>query len=235
MHYLNENNKIYVYGMPVLDSRMYILINDQDGKEALIIDPVISEDALPVLHTLSHATVLLTHSHYDHISGMNWLRGQVECTLLCSECCAQKLTDPHKNLAAFAAILVMDKTEEEQKLFQSIMEQDYTCQADETYPKETCFPFGSYLAELTHTPGHSECSQCIRLTTSKKGLAPEIVFTGDSLVNGHDIITRLPGGSKKDYKAVTKPYLDALAEDTLIMPGHGGWGQKKELVKPSDR
>lgn len=108
-------------------------------------------------------------------------------------------------------------------------ELDYTCQSDKTFASEISFPFGSYQVEITHTPGHSDCSQCIRLTTSQQGLTPEIVFTGDSLVNGHKIITRLPQGSKKDYIAVTKPYLEAISEDTLIMPGHGDWDLKKQF------
>lgn len=228
-HYNDKNTKIFVYSMPVLDSRMYIVINDLNPKEALIIDPLISKDATSVLDTLSHALVLFTHSHYDHISGMNWLRQKVNSTLLCSECCGNKIQNPHKNLAAFSNILIIDKTEEEQALCMDFFELDYTCQADRTFKSETSFPFGSYQVEITHTPGHSDCSQCIRLTTSQQELTPEIIFTGDSLVNGHKIITRLPQGSKKDYIAITKPYLEALSKDALIMPGHGDWDLKEKF------
>ena len=228
-HYTTQNTKIFVYSMPALDSRMYIMKNDQNPKEALIIDPFISDEAISVLETLTHALVLLTHSHYDHISGMNWLREIVSCTLLCSECCGNKIQDPHKNLAAFSNILIMDKIEEEKALCMDFFELDYSCQPDKTFESDISFPFGSYQVDITHTPGHSDCSQCIRLTTSQQGMTPEIVFTGDSLVNGHKIITRLPQGSKKDYIAVTKPYLEALSEDTLIMPGHGDWDLKKQF------
>lgn len=55
MHYIKDNTKIYVYSMPILDSRMYIIINDENEKEALIIDPLISEEAFTILSTLSHA------------------------------------------------------------------------------------------------------------------------------------------------------------------------------------
>lgn len=226
MHYIKDNTKIYVYSMPILDSRMYIILNDKNENEALIIDPHISEEALTVLRTLSHATVLLTHSHYDHISGMNWLREQVHCTLLCSECCAEKIISPHKNLAAFSSVLIMGKTEEEQAQCMQFFELDFTCDADETFDREISFTFGSYQITITHTPGHSECSQCICLVNSKKRLTPQIVFTGDSLVNGYDTITRLPGGSKRDFNAITKPYLDSLSDDTIIMPGHGDWALK---------
>lgn len=229
MHYYNGNTQIYTYAMPVLDSRMYILMNDKNKQDALIIDPLISEDALPVINTLSHTTILLTHSHYDHISGVNWLRQNVECKLYCSEICAKKIEDPHKNLSAFSAALIMGKTEQEQAECMEFFDLNYSCHADSTYEKEISFDFGSYHVETIYTPGHSDCSQCIRLTTTKKGLAPVIIFTGDSLVNGHEIITRLPGGSKKDYLAITKPFLDRIAEDTLIMPGHGDWGRKEQM------
>jgi len=230
MHYLKENTKIYVYAMPVLDSRMYIIIHDKTEQEALIIDPLICDEAVPVLKNLSHATILLTHSHYDHISGVNWLRNQVNTTVLCSETCAKKITDSHENLAAFSTVLVMGKSEKEQELASEFMELDYTCRADETFKEETSFEFGSYHVDIIHTPGHSECSQCIKLTTKEQGLTPEIVFTGDSLVNGHDVITRLPGGSKRDYKKITKPFLDTIADDVVIMPGHGDWDFKKILA-----
>lgn len=231
MHYTDQNTQIYVFAMPVLDSRMYIMINDENDREALIIDPLFSEEASSVLKRLEKAAILLTHSHYDHISGVNWLREQLACTLLCSDVCAKKIADCHENFSAFSSVLVINKTEEEQARCRDFFEEDYTCRADIVYGKETSFAFGSYRVETIPTPGHSECSQCIRLSTDKKGLTPEIIFTGDSLVNGHDVITRLPGGSRRDYLAITKPYLEHIAPDAIIMPGHGDWGKKADLTR----
>lgn len=229
-HYIYNSNKIYVYAMPVLDSRMYIIINDKDEKNALIIDPLYSEDAVSTIQKLEHATILLTHSHYDHISGVNWVRKLTDCTLYCSKICAVKICDSHKNLAAFSSTLIIGKTEEEQAQCMEFFDLNYTCQADKTFGKETSFHFGNYRVDIIHTPGHSDCSQCIQLTTDKRGLTPIIVFTGDSLVNGHEVITRLPSGSKKDYINITKPYLDSLADNVLIMPGHGDWGKQSDLT-----
>ena len=143
--------------MPVLDSRMYIMINDLDQKEALIIDPLKSEEALSILNTLTHAVVLFTHSHYDHISGMNWLRDQVSCTLLCSVCCGNKIGDPHQNLAAFSNILIMDKTEEEQALCMDFFELDYICQAD------------TFLSAATRlgSPTHQDTPTAVNVSASQ--------------------------------------------------------------------
>lgn len=50
MHYIKDNTKIYVYSMPILDSRMYIILNDKNENEALIIDPTFQRK-----HLLSYA------------------------------------------------------------------------------------------------------------------------------------------------------------------------------------
>ena len=47
------------------------------------------------------------------------------------------------------------------------------------------------------------------------------MFTGDTIVDGKRIITKLPGGSRKDYAEITKPYLESLDLDIIVFPGHG--------------
>ncbi|MCH5266298.1 MAG: MBL fold metallo-hydrolase [Lachnospiraceae bacterium] len=224
-HFQQHTLHIHSFAMPVLDSRMYLISQPEKTEELLIIDPLESDEAIPLFKQYTKATILLTHSHYDHISGVNWLRTQLPCTLISSPVCAQKITHPDKNLAAFSYALVMDKTEEEQKQAAEIMDFHYRCEADRIVQTPFTFVFGDFKVHILPTPGHSDCSQCIELTTDIEALPSRIVFTGDSLVNGHDTITRLPSGSKKDYNAITKPYLMSLPKDTLIMPGHGDWGE----------
>ena len=57
----------------------------------------------------------------------------------------------------------------------------------------------------------------------------KLLFSGDNLVEGAGVICRFPGGSKKDYAAVTRPMLEALPDDVFICPGHGEPGQLGEL------
>ena len=47
------------------------------------------------------------------------------------------------------------------------------------------------------------------------------MFSGDTLVTGHDTILRLPGGSKKDFAEKTLPFLHSLDRELLVYPGHG--------------
>ena len=72
------------------------------------------------------------------------------------------------------------------------------------------------------TPGHSPGSICILIND-------KYIFSGDSLVDGNKVITRLPGGSRKDYNQITKPFLEGLSEDSIIFPGHGQEGCIKDF------
>ena len=75
---------------------MYLLIS---GREALVIDPCLSAAALQLLgdRRVTHATVIPTHEHYDHISGVNRLRDNLACTLIASAPCAIGISDPRLN------------------------------------------------------------------------------------------------------------------------------------------
>ena len=244
--------QIEIYPMPVLDSRMYIVFNKKAPDELLIIDPinpVVGEHwkDSSLIRQASNIHVFLTHAHFDHICGVNLLRTLGAVTVYASQTCADKISDSHKNLSAFTAALVMDKSEEDQNYCKDHFDFSYTCKADIIYETEYTLHWGSYTLQTICTPGHSDCSQCIILTkndpaetehtnnpsygTSSSDLpeTPMIVFTGDSLVNGHEVITRLPSGSKKDYQEYALPFLKKLPDNTAIMPGHGQWATKREL------
>ena len=67
---------------------------------------------------------------------------------------------------------------------------------------------------MTSTPGHSEGSSCYNLFG-------QMVFTGDSLLQNNAAILRFPESNKEDYYHITRPFLQSLPIDTIIMPGHG--------------
>ncbi|MBO4396659.1 MAG: MBL fold metallo-hydrolase, partial [Eubacterium sp.] len=55
------------------------------------------------------------------------------------------------------------------------------------------------------------------------------VFTGDSLVNGHDTITRFPTGNKRVFREETEPYIMSLPDNIVIFPGHGDPARLSEI------
>lgn len=196
-----------------LDSRMYCLIENQS---AIIIDPCVDESLKKVLEQkeITKILVLLTHEHYDHISGVNWIRDIcLDTHVFCSCGCARNLRHPEDNLSAFSEVLLMDM-ERENNSFNGLNFQPYSCEADETFEGEYEFIWQGHKIFLKETPGHSKGSICILVDE-------KILFSGDTLVTGHETILRLPGGSKKDFANITLPYLESLEREIMVYPGHG--------------
>ncbi|QKS47915.1 MBL fold metallo-hydrolase (plasmid) [Paenibacillus cellulosilyticus] len=195
-----------------------MLSNDK----ALIIDPCVNADALQLLkdNNIKDVTILPTHEHYDHISGINWMRDNVDCRVIAIDQCAQNMLDPRKNASAYFDALLFFYTSET-KLPEARV-QPYRCKSDETFNDYKCFEWENHNIEIIHAPGHSDGSVCIRIDD-------KFVFTGDSLIKGKSTITRLPGGSKKKYSEITVPFLKSLPIDCVIFPGHGEPGYMHEF------
>jgi hydroxyacylglutathione hydrolase len=211
--------ELFNYSFAPVDSNMYVVISNN---KALIIDPCVNADALQLLknNNISEPIVLLTHEHYDHISGINWLRGNIGCRVIAIEQCALSLPEPKRNFSShFEAILPFFSSGSE---IENVKIEPYSCNADETFQDHTCFVWENHKIEIIHAPGHSNGSVCIIIDDI-------FVFTGDSLIKGKQTITRLPGGSKKKYAEITVPLLRLLPKDSVIFPGHGPAGYIHEF------
>lgn len=204
---------VYRFSMPVIDSSMYLV---PAGESCLVVDPCISQEAEALLEKLEilECLVLLTHEHYDHISGVNRLRELLPCQVVCTESCGGRIGDPRKNCAAYSAALVVAKSEEEQAQFLRIVDTEYTCQTDRTYSGHMELWWQDLTLTLRETPGHSPGSQIIEIER-------RWYFTGDSLIPDEKVITRFPGGSRKAYKEITQPLLEAIPPGSILFPGHG--------------
>jgi hydroxyacylglutathione hydrolase len=74
---------------------------------------------------------------------------------------------------------------------------------------------GALVADVIHTPGHTEGSVCLYFPAEKKLLA------GDTLFAGSIGRTDLPGGSfEKIIHSIHEKVL-ALPDETIVIPGHG--------------
>ena len=71
---------------------------------------------------------------------------------------------------------------------------------------------GETVIEVIHTPGHSPGSVCL--------LCDNLVFTGDTLFVGGVGRTDLPGGSYEELVKSIRTRLFALADETIVLPGH---------------
>lgn len=196
------------------NSNMYVIA---ENGSALIIDPNISEGALQYLQSreVSEITVLLTHEHYDHTSGLNWLCGNFRSTVICHEETALSLSKGRNNRPiVIASTRQAAMSTEVLKDFVRSLPQGYLYDADITFSQQYDFVWEDHKIRTVSCPGHSKGSCCIEIDDN-------IVATGDSLILNTPVITRFPGGSKEQYESITVPYLREIDNDTMILPGHG--------------
>jgi glyoxylase-like metal-dependent hydrolase (beta-lactamase superfamily II) len=212
---------IQIYSFYPIDSRMYILV---EGEKALIVDPCVDDTAMDFLkkNKVSDVLVILTHEHYDHISGVSWLREQFSSVCVtCSSKCAEAIPEPTRNLSYFWEVLFVGKDEKTREYVNNMNIQPYSCQANQTFEGSMDISWEGHTLRCQETPGHSPGSICILMDE-------KFLFSGDTLVTGFATITRLPGGSKKDYKNITIPYLQTLASEIVVYPGHGDCQKLRE-------
>lgn len=202
------------YVFPYANSNMYII---SENNSALVIDPNISEEALKYLKSVGaeKLTVLLTHEHYDHTSGLTWLASHFTCTVICQENTAISLKTGRNNRPIIIASNRMDKLSSDQvKQLVSTLPHGYHYDADITFSDEYRFSWENHNIHMVSCRGHSLGSCCIEIDN-------DTVATGDSLILNTPVITRFIGGSEEEYLKFTQPYLQKINDDTLILPGHG--------------
>jgi glyoxylase-like metal-dependent hydrolase (beta-lactamase superfamily II) len=86
---------------------------------------------------------------------------------------------------------------------------------DQTIGNADTVKAGSLVANILHTPGHTEGSVCLYFPAEKKLIA------GDTLFAGSIGRTDLPGGSFDKIIASLHEKLMTLPDDTIVIPGHG--------------
>lgn len=190
----------------LLDSNMYLL---REGDAMLAIDPCRNVSPPPGLRV---EKILLTHEHYDHISGVNEWKTATGAPLLCTAVCAEGIADPKKNLARIFPVFCQLQTWIK---LETIPETDlgYTCSADETFADSLTFDWRGHRVEMFVLPGHSPGGCGILVD----GIA---FFSGDSLLQDDHVELRLPGGNRTEWEQVSLPRLAALPDGITVYPGH---------------
>ena len=125
-------------------------------------------------------------------------------------------------MAKFYEALFMDMTPEQRLEGIKLQDTDYRCMADKTFAEELRFDWNGHMVHMQRAPGHARGGNLIWLDE-------KILFTGDNLVEGTGVILRFPGGSKREYAAITRPMLETVQEDTFVFPGHGEPGEMRDL------
>lgn len=203
------SEEIYSFQWDWIDSNMYLIICDD---EALVVDPVDTDEAKQFMKkaNVKSVLVLITHEHFDHISGVNWLRDNFDTKVCCQKFCAERISSAKTNLSDKSEVISMFNKKFENNRYI----EPFECKADIIYADEYNFAWHNLNIRIISTPGHSPGSVCIFCNN-------KFAFTGDTLLK-YPIITRFPGGSRKVYDDITIPILKKYADLNLVaFPGHG--------------
>ena len=89
-------------------SNMFTILT---GNEAVVFDPNEDEDLLELFKEkeIEKVHILLTHGHYDHISGVMWLKEHTNATVYCQEKCAERLANKKRPLVRLVAMVLADE------------------------------------------------------------------------------------------------------------------------------
>ena len=176
------------------------VIGDESTREALVIDPGDDIDQVLALvrkHNLQVKQIVVTHAHIDHVGGAMKLRAATGAPILLNQndYALLKMLDVQ---AAWIGMPSPGKVDIDHSLGQA-----------------DAVKTGNLVAEVLHTPGHTEGSICLYFPAEKKLIA------GDTLFAGSIGRTDLPGGSfEKIIRSLHERVL-ALPDETVVVPGHG--------------
>lgn len=183
----------------VFDSNSY-LIYKEDLEECYLID---CGDTKPVLdyikqHCLHLKAVFLTHTHFDHIYGLNELVEQVPAvTVYTSEFGKMALQSDKLNLSRYNQYSFVFRYVERIRVL------------GESEIIRIC---GNMVMEALSTPGHDKGCLTYRIG--------ENVFSGDSFIPGLKVVASFPNSDKLDART-SEQLIREWARGNNLYPGHG--------------
>ena len=172
----------------------YLLLNEET-KEMIVIDPGANGDRIYEKCTENGgkvAAILLTHAHYDHITGVHRLRELSGAKVYVN--LAEKASFKNSAIHMWDSELTPDEFMED---------------------GERMTLAGMEFVAIS-TPGHTPGCMCFYF--EKEGM----LFSGDTLFRASVGRTDFPGGDTQQLVDSVRNKLFVLPEDTQVFPGHMG-------------
>jgi hydroxyacylglutathione hydrolase len=180
-------------------SNSYLVATGTAGG-CLLIDPGLDAELITealTRHQFVPQAILCTHGHFDHLGSAAGFQQEFGAPVYLPE-----------------ADLPIAKSSNFLLMAMKMRHRITVPQVDHLVRGESVFVVGDIELRYRPTPGHTPGSCVITLGG--------IAFTGDTLYSHGVGLSGLPGENSAQLKASITGLLDALADDVLVMPGHGG-------------
>lgn len=191
-------------------SNTYIV---EEAKHCFVVDPCKMEQVEELIKEkkLTIDFCFLTHEHFDHISGLDWIHNQkipVIATVACDKGLKDSKVNQSRYYDAFSRIQVRLKD------CKPVHVDEYIGYADECFDGIKEMQWQGHNLLFKETPGHSRGSACMLVDNG-------ILFSGDTLLGDTYTGTNMLSGSKKQLDEISMPWLSGLPFETLVYAGHG--------------
>lgn len=176
----------------------------EETREGIVIDPGDEVDDLLAAverHSLSIKSILLTHAHLDHVTGVARAKRVLHVPVWLH----------HDDLFLYDGVV------EQGRMFGIDVEPQPAI--DSFYAPPQTLHFGRYDVQVLHTPGH--CPGGVCLAVNKAGETSATLFVGDTLFAGSIGRTDLPGGDMETLLASIRGVLFQFPDETIVWSGHG--------------
>jgi hydroxyacylglutathione hydrolase len=201
---------VLVVGFPAgaLQANCYLLATGV-GSECVIVDP--GQGAEPGIekalreHRLTPVAVLATHGHVDHVASAAAVADAHDIAVHIHPDDRHLLSDPLAGLGPDLASTFGAVTSIEPSAVVPLTER--------------VLDLAGLRITVDHTPGHTPGSVVFRVRSAEGG---HLALTGDTLFAGAIGRTDLPGGDPEALATSLRTVLLPLADDTVVLPGHGG-------------
>lgn len=187
---------------PIAHENTYFLTNET---ATIVIDPGNDSDKiLAVIRDLAKpvAAILLTHTHYDHIMGVEAVRAETGAPVYVSALEADWLYTPTLNLSGLPH-------------HQDDLPDVVVNGAEHTFTIGSNYAIAGFAFTVLATPGHSQGGVSFVFEQE------HVVFTGDALFSGTIGRTDLNTGDMDTLKTSIQTQLFTLPADYRVFPGHG--------------
>ena len=181
-----------------LETNAILLVCEKTGKCAIIdpayesFEPILDEIETEGLHVSS---ILLTHSHFDHIADLKAVKDTFESPIYVHPLDKKNVEKPGSDgLPLFFSIPA--------------------CKPDRFLSDGDTILVGNIVIKVIHTPGHSPGGVCFYMEKEKSLIAGDTLFKNG--IGRLDLPT-----ANRDDMIVSLQKLAKLPKDTLVYPGHG--------------